>query len=107
MEIQIKTSGVSGAKKFRGIAARHICAAIGRVGHIVQSVSVRLSDMQKPRGVADKLCRVVIQMKGRFVVLEELGPDMARVIERAAIRVQTTIAGQGGARRPIGATQPA
>ena len=94
MEIHIKTSGLPGAKKLRGMAAARIGAAIGRLGTAVQSVSVRLSGIPKPLGVADKLCRVVIQMKGRFVVLEELGPDVGRVIERAALRVQSTVSGR-------------
>lgn len=97
MEIHIKTIGLPGAKKLRSIATARIGAALGRVGHAVQSVTIRLSGMHKPLGVADKLCRVVIQMKGRFVVFEELGPDAGRVIERAAARVQTAIASQAGA----------
>ena len=93
MEIHIKTIGLPGAKKLRGIATAHIGAALCRVGNAVQSVTIRLSGIHKPLGVADKLCRVVIQMKGRFVVFEELGPDVGRVIERAAARVQSAISG--------------
>lgn len=96
MEIHIKTIGLPGAKQLRSIATARIGAALGRVGHAVQSVTIRLSGIHKPLGVADKLCRVVIQMKGRFVVFEELGPDAARVIERAAARVQSAISGQSG-----------
>lgn len=107
MEIHIKTSGLPGAKKLREIANVRIGAALSRVGHAVQSVSIRLSDMRKPLGVADKLCRVVIQMKGRFVVLEELGPDMGSVIERAALRVQSAVAARAGTRAPGSPLLPA
>lgn len=87
MDIQVKASGLPSAKKFRQLATARLAVALGRVGHAVQSVSVRLCDMKRPGG-ADKLCRVVLQMKNRFVVLEELGADMNRVIERAALRTR-------------------
>lgn len=87
MDIQVKATGLPAAKKFRQLATKQLAVALGRVGHAVQAVSVRLSDMKRPGG-ADKLCRVVLHMRNRFVVLEELGADMSRVIERAALRTR-------------------
>ena len=116
MEIQIKTSGLPAAKKLRAHANDRIRATLGRFGHIVQLVSVRLSDINGPRGGADKLCRIVIQMKTRSLVLEELGVDMRRVIDRLADRVQHNVCRQleqlarldlqlSGARLPIPITR--
>ena len=68
--------------------------ALGRFGHAVQSVTVRLSDINGPRGGADKLCRIVIQMKSRSIVMEELGNDMRRVIDRLSERVQFNVSRQ-------------
>ena len=96
MEIQIKTSGLPAAKKLRAHASDRIGATLNRFGHIVQSVSVRLSDINGPRGGADKLCRIVIQMKNRSVVMEELGSDMRRVIDRLSDRVQYSVSRQMG-----------
>lgn len=87
MDIQVKATGLPAAKKFRQLATERLAVALGRVGHAVQAVSVRLSDLKRPGG-ADKLCRVVLHMKNGFVVLEELGADMNRVIERAALRTR-------------------
>lgn len=95
MEIQIKSTGLPAAQKLRQHASQRLQAALGRCGHIVQRVSVRLSDINGPKsGGADKLCRIVIQMKSRSVVLEELGADMSRVIDRVAERVHLTVARQ-------------
>lgn len=95
MEVQIKAKGLPAAKTLRTHAARRIQGALGRFGHVVQSVSVRLSDINGPRGGgADKLCRIVIQMKNRSLVMEELGDDMRRVIDRITERVQHNIGRQ-------------
>ncbi|MBS0345130.1 MAG: HPF/RaiA family ribosome-associated protein [Proteobacteria bacterium] len=94
MEVQIKAKGLPAAKTLRNHAARRIQGALGRFGHVVQSVSVRLSDINGPRGGADKLCRIVIQMKNRSLVVEELGDDMRRVIDRITERVQYNVSRQ-------------
>ena len=116
MEIQIKTSGLPAAKKLRAHANDRIRATLGRFGHIVQLVSVRLSDINGPRGGADKLCRIVIQMKTRTLVQEEPGFDMRGDIDRLADRVQHNVFPQleqlvrldlqlSGARLPISITR--
>lgn len=94
MEVQIKARGLPAAKNLRSHASYRIRTALGRFGHAVQSVTVRLSDVNGPRGGADKLCRVVIQMKNRSLVMEELGGDMRRVIDRVTERVQYNVARQ-------------
>mgnify|MGYP001011427738 CR=1 FL=1 len=94
MEVQIKARGLPAAKNLRNHASRRIRAALGRFGNAVQSVTVRLSDINGPRGGADKLCRIVIQMKSRSIVMEELGDDMRRVIDRLSERVQFNVARQ-------------
>ncbi len=91
MEVQIKAKGLPSAKHLRNHAARRIRSALERFGHAVQSVTVRMSDINGPRGGADKLCRIVIQMKNRSVVMEELGSDMRRVIDRLSDRVQYSV----------------
>jgi ribosome-associated translation inhibitor RaiA len=97
MEVQIKAKGLPAAKHLRNHAARRIRSALERFGHVVQSVTVRMSDINGPRGGgADKLCRIVIQMKNRSVVMEELGSDMRRVIDRLSDRVQYSVSRQMG-----------
>lgn len=59
MEVQIKAKGLPSAKHLRNHAARRIRSALERFGHAVQSVTVRMSDINGPRGGADKLCRIV------------------------------------------------
>jgi len=96
MEVQIKAKGLPAAKNLRNHAARRVRSALERFGHAIQSVTVRMSDINGPRGGADKLCRIVIQMKNRSVVMEELGSDMRRVVDRLSDRVQYSVSRQMG-----------
>jgi hypothetical protein len=48
MEVQIKARGLPAAKNLRNHASRRIRTALGRFGHAVQSVTVRLSDINGP-----------------------------------------------------------
>ncbi|NML27697.1 HPF/RaiA family ribosome-associated protein [Zoogloea dura] len=94
MEVQIKAKGLPTAKYLRNHANRRIRAALGRFGQAVQSVTVRLSDVNGPRGGADKLARIVVQLKNRSLVMEEIGADMREAIDRLADRVQYKVACQ-------------
>ena len=54
----------------------------------IGKVTVRLIDVNGPRGGNDKRCGVVLDLKGcGVVVLEEDGADLDSVIDRAADRV--------------------
>lgn len=55
-----------------------------------------LTDINGPeRGGVDKLCRVVLRMKNNsFVIIEELGSDVAKSIDRVTERVQQSVGRQ-------------
>lgn len=92
MEILIKTRGLSTPLSTRQHAARRMKAALGRFGHDIRSVTVRLSDINGPRGGLDKLCRVVVHLKNRALVMEELGADAHTVLDALADRLHHTVA---------------
>lgn len=75
--------------------ARHRFAfALGRFGTHVQSLSVRLRDLNGPRGGEDKSCTVVVQLHGspREIVVQETDGDTAAAISRAADRTARAVA---------------
>ncbi|MFN6961398.1 MAG: HPF/RaiA family ribosome-associated protein [Rhodocyclaceae bacterium] len=76
--------------------ARRIDAALGRFGHTIQEASVRLCDINGPeRGGVDKLCRVVLRFRDdSILVIEELGSEVSRVIDRAADRLHQSVSRQ-------------
>ncbi len=98
MEIQVQARGLPRAAKLRQYAGARLKAALARFVHMIAAVSVRMDDINGPeRGGVDKLCRAVIRLKDNSVlVVEDLGSDMARVVDRVAERIQQTLMRQMG-----------
>lgn len=93
MQVQVQVKGLPRSAKLRQFAARKLNAALSRFAHVIQEATVSLADINGPeRGGVDKLCRVVLRMKNNsFVVIEELGTDIARSIERVTDRVHRSM----------------
>lgn len=97
MEVEVQARGLSAAPVLRQHARQRVSAALGRFSHSVLAVSVRLGDINGPRGGADKLCRIVVHLKNSsLVVVEELGGDIFRVIDKVADRVHQSVSRQVG-----------
>jgi len=97
MEVEVQTRGLSAAPFLRRHARQRMLAALERFRFSVQAVSVRLGDINGPRGGADKLCRIVVRLKDSpRVVIEELGDDIFQVIDRVADRAHQNVARQLG-----------
>lgn len=97
MLVQVQAKGLPRAAALRRRAVAKMQAALGRFSHVVAEVNVRLADINGPRGGVDKLCRIVVRMqRSSLVVIQELGADMAPVIDRAADRVHRSVSRQLG-----------
>ena len=77
----------------REFVERRLNFAVGRFGSRVRSVSVRLSDVNGPRGGVDQHCgiRVNLGIDG-LVLVEEQQCDIRAAIGRAAERAGRTLA---------------
>lgn len=97
MEIRIRAKGLPGAAAVRQFAAHTVGGMLQPFGEVVGSVEVQLTDSNGPdRGGIDKLCRAVIRLRDNSLfVVEELGTDVRRVIERTALRIRDGLAEQG------------
>ena len=65
---------------------RRLRFALGRFDRRVGRVSVRLGDVNGPRGGVDKSCTVHLHAAGRSITIEERDRDMYAAIDRAAER---------------------
>jgi len=66
---------------------------MGRFGAKLARVSVRISDVNGPRGGVDKLCRVETRLWGRFpLVVEDVSADMSQAIDRSIRRMGRAVA---------------
>jgi ribosome-associated translation inhibitor RaiA len=98
MEIQIQAKGLPRAAHLRQYAGARLKAVLSRFAGTIEDVSVRMYDINGPeRGGVDKLCRAVIRFKNNsLMVVEELGSDMTRVIDRVTERLTRSLARQTG-----------
>lgn len=73
---------------------RHLRFALGRFGHRIRQIAVRLGGPTGPRGGADKRCRVVVTLRGHpgKVVVEDTAPDASTAIDRGVDRAQRAVA---------------
>jgi putative sigma-54 modulation protein len=76
------------------LAKRRFAFALGRFGERVESLSIRLRDLNGPRGGEDQLCLVSVRLRGsrREVVVRETDADAATAISRAAERTARAVA---------------
>jgi ribosome-associated translation inhibitor RaiA len=87
MQIDIQSQGFPLTPSLRGHVHRRLVFSLGRVIPGVRRLSVRLSDVNGPRGGKDKQCMIEIGLPGRRTVLvAETGQDMYTAIGEAARR---------------------
>jgi putative sigma-54 modulation protein len=87
MRIEIHTGAFSLTESLREHIERRIRSAFGRLNQGLQKVSLRLDDINGPKGGADKSCRIQIPLPGsRPVVIEETQADLYIAIDRALER---------------------
>lgn len=75
------------------LARRRLEYALGRFGRRVRSVTVRLTDVNGPRGGVDKKCAVAVRLNApkRLVVIEDVDAEAAIAIDRAADRAARAV----------------
>ena len=73
-------------------ARRRLRFGLTRHSDRIQRVVVRLGDANGPRGGVDKFCRIQVYLVDAPVALvEDIGPDLYAVIDRAADRVSRVV----------------
>ena len=86
------TGGFDLTEGLREHTQRRLQFALGWANHDVRAVSVRLSDINGPRGGRDKRCRIRVPFPGtRNVVIEDTEADLYVAIDRAAERAERAV----------------
>lgn len=92
MRIDIKASGFDLTDGLREHTLRRLRFALGWADQDVRAVTVRLSDINGPRGGRDKRCRIQVPFPGaRNVVIEDIEADLYVAIDRAAERTERAL----------------
>ncbi len=91
MQIDIQTRGFSLTNALLGYSQRRVLGAMAYISGHVNRVVIRLSDINGPRGGADKCCHIQVALAGMpDVVVEDTETDMYTAIDRAIDRARRT-----------------
>ena len=92
MRIEIHTGKFSLTDSLRSHVERKTQFALGWAQHSLHQVTVRLDDLNGPKGGVDKLCRVQIPLVGgAVVVIAEVQADLYSAVDRAMERANQSL----------------
>ena len=92
MQINIQARDFSLTDALRSHAERRLRFALGSCDDHIQRIAMRLSDINGPRGGADKRCHIQVVLKGLpDVVIEDIEADLYIAIDRATDRAGRTV----------------
>lgn len=93
MQIDIQSRDFSLTEALHHHTQRRLHFAMSHCSDHIKRVAIRLSDINGPRGGADKCCRIQIALTGiPDVVVEDTEVDMYTAIDRAIDRARRTVA---------------
>jgi ribosomal subunit interface protein len=93
MELDVRGRHLQVSNALRAHLARRLAFALGRVGHRIGSVRVRIEDVNGPKGGIDKRCRIAVRGdRGWIVMIEEWDSDAYGAVDRAAGRAGRAVA---------------
>lgn len=92
MQIDIQARDFSLTEALRHHAERRLLSALSCCSDHIQGIMMRLSDINGPRGGADKCCHIQVKLAGiPNVVVEDTETDLYFAIDRATDRTGRTV----------------
>ncbi|MHB1290993.1 MAG: ribosome hibernation-promoting factor, HPF/YfiA family [Sulfuricella sp.] len=93
MQIHIQSQGFSLTDALREHAEHRLRFGLTHASDHIRRVEMRLSDINGPRGGADKRCSIVVTLENLpEVVIEDVENDLYDAIDRAADRASRSVA---------------
>lgn len=100
MRLEIHGAKIELDDELKDYTARRLRSALGRLAGRVARVTVRMSDVNGPRGGIDKRCRIAISLVPRGeVMVEGSGRDPFLLVAREARRIGRSVRRELGRRR--------
>jgi putative sigma-54 modulation protein len=92
MQIVVQARGFPLTEALKNHVHNRLGLTLSRLVNRIRRVSVRLSDLNGPRGGVDKRCLVELRLSGMpAVVVEDVQPDLYTAIDRACGRAARTV----------------
>lgn len=94
MNVEIRAHGAALTEDIRSYVQRRLHFALGRFALRVGRVTVRLSDLNGPRGGVDQTCRITVErLPSRQIVVQEcVDADLYAAIDDATTRIGRSFA---------------
>lgn len=93
MQMDIQSQGFTLTDSLRDYLKKRLAYALNHGDEYISRVTVRLSDINGPRGGADKRCFIEVRLKKQpAVVIEDTEADLYVSIDRATERAGRTLA---------------
>lgn len=92
MQIHIQATGMRPSDPLISHVQRRLRYALNRSDPRVSRVTVRLSDINGPKGGVDKACRIEVRLAGQAsIIIEDIQSDIYTAVDRAAGRAGRTL----------------
>ncbi|AUX48230.1 uncharacterized protein SOCE26_097610 [Sorangium cellulosum] len=102
MPLAVRTTGIDIGPDVREYVRERLGSRLGKFATRIERVSVRLEDVNGPRGGVDTVCRIKVVLRGlESVVAQETAAQLREVIDRASHTVERAV------RRAISRSRPA
>lgn len=93
MQLDIQARGFELTESLRDHTKRRLGFAFDWTRHDVRRITVRLSDVNGPRGGEDKRCLIQIPLAGKQdIVVDDIEADLYVAIDKAVNRVERALA---------------
>ena len=95
MRFSVSGDGVKVTTGLREYIDRRLHFALGRFGTAIDTVSVRVEDINGPRGGVDKHCRIVVKLRASGsnpIAIDDSDEELHVAVARASNRAERTVA---------------
>jgi putative sigma-54 modulation protein len=99
--MELRSSNIPLSEPLRNHIARRLEFALRRFAHRVDRITVRLVDINGPKGGPDKRCRIVVRLTpAHSVIVEATDSDAYAAVSQATMRLDEAVARAITRRRP-------
>lgn len=92
MQLRIHGHHLDVTEPLEGHINARFQTALDQLDHMVREVTIRLEDLNGPKGGLDKRCHATVHLRsGSTVVVEEVQPDIYAAVSLVADRVKQVV----------------
>lgn len=95
MRFSVSGDRVEVSPSLREYIDRRLYFAFGRFGQVIDQVTVRVGDINGPRGGVDKHCQIVVKLRASGsnpIAVEDSSQDLQAAVARASDRAGRSVA---------------